>query len=118
MKDKLKKLLAAKQEQRKNLNNALIESDSKEERAEIGKTLEALAAEIAEVEEMLAEVDDPADQPAAGENTDERGMNIMQTMEMRTSKPEKKKIPPSNDVLGTFRKQMAADPTKKLRNSI
>ena len=55
MKEKLTKLLEAKQEQKRNLDAALIESDSKEERAAIGETLKALATEIADVEAMLAE---------------------------------------------------------------
>ena len=43
MKDRLLKLLKAKQEQRDALNNQLIESNDKEERAAIGETLKALA---------------------------------------------------------------------------
>ncbi len=91
MKEKLTKLLQQKNEQRNNLNAALIESDSKEERAAIGETLKALAAEIADIEEMLAEVDEPAEETPTEENnentnnTDERGMNIMATMEMRNA---------------------------------
>lgn len=68
MKKKLQKLLDAKQEQRDNLNKSLIESDSKEERAAIGETLSKLAEEIREVEGMLADVDQPAEQPAAEDN--------------------------------------------------
>ena len=63
MKEKLLKLLKAKQEQRDALNAQLIASDSKEERAAIGETLKALADEIKEVEDLLAQVDEPA--PAA-----------------------------------------------------
>lgn len=59
-KEKLMKLLAAKKEQRERLNQQLIESDNKEERAEIGETLKTLATEIADVEEMLKDVDEPA----------------------------------------------------------
>jgi HK97 family phage major capsid protein len=87
MKEKLEKLLAAKQEQRTNLNNALIECDSKEERAAIGDTLSKLAEEIRTVEEMLQDVDAPAEPAAASEDNDndtnERGMNVMATMETR-----------------------------------
>lgn len=88
MKEKLQKLLTAKNEQRKNLNAALIESDSKEERAALGETLTALAAEIAEIEAMLAEVDEPAEAPAEENHEtkqgDERQMNITETMNMRS----------------------------------
>lgn len=95
MKEKLKKLIAAKQEQRNALNNSMIESDSKEERAAIGETLKAIADEIAELETMLADVDAPADDEGAptdeaSEDTnknDERGMNIMATMDIRNGAP-------------------------------
>ena len=88
MKERLQKLLDSKNEQRTNLNAALIECDDKEQRAAIGETLSQLAKEIADVEAMLAEIDEPAEQEAASENTDtentdnnnERGMNVMATM--------------------------------------
>lgn len=85
MKEKLTKLLEAKQEQKRNLDAALIESDSKEERAAIGETLKALATEIADVEAMLAEIDEPA---PTGENKDEnegdeRKMDVLETMQTR-----------------------------------
>lgn len=60
MKEKLNKLLATKKEQRDALNKSLIESDNKEERAAIGETLSKLAEEIRDVEEMLANIDEPA----------------------------------------------------------
>ncbi len=99
MKEKLLKLLKAKQEQRDALNKSLIESDNKEERAAIGETLKALAAEIADVETMLADVDKPAEEtPAEEERKDnpetkseeERGLNVMATMEMRGNNPTAK----------------------------
>lgn len=90
MKEKLNKLLTAKQEQRNTLNQSLIDSDDKEERAAIGETLSKLAEEIRDIEDMLADVDQPAEQQeAASENTEEtentdnnneRGMNVMATM--------------------------------------
>lgn len=61
MKEKLMKLLKAKQERRSTLNKSMIDSDSKEERAAIGETLAKLGEEIAEVEAMLAELDKPAE---------------------------------------------------------
>ena len=89
MKEKLQKLLDAKKEQRSALNKTLIESDDKEERAAIGDTLSKLDEEIRSVEGMLEDVDQPAEQTPADENTDtdntenknnERGMNVMATM--------------------------------------
>lgn len=91
MKNKLEKLLKAKQEQRAALNKSMIESDSKEERAEIGETLKALGEEIAEIEAMLAEVDEPAAETPAEEKEDERELNVMATMEMRTGAVDTKK---------------------------
>lgn len=91
MKEKLNKLLTAKQEQRNTLQQSIIDSDDKEERAAMGETLSALAQEIADVEAMLADIDKPAEQDAASENPDtentdnnnERGMKVMETMDMR-----------------------------------
>ena len=87
MKEKLTKLLEAKKEQKRNLDAALIESDSKEERAAIGETLKALAQEIADVEAMLAEIDEPASTEENKENNegDKRKMNILETMESRSA---------------------------------
>ena len=97
MKEKLNKLLAAKKEQRDALNVSMIECDDKEQRAAIGETLSKLAEEIREVEEMLADIDKPADEePAAAsedpaeENTNERGMNVMATMETRENNANEK----------------------------
>lgn len=88
MKDKLMKLLKAKQEQRNSLNKALIESESKEERAQIGATLEALAEEIREVEDMLAQVDEPAKEPASAAEG-ERGLNVLGSMQTRKTETKK-----------------------------
>lgn len=86
-KEKLLKLLNAKKEQRNALNKALIESESKEERAQIGATLEALADEIRDVEEMLADIDKPATPPTEGEG--ERGLNVLGTMQTRKTETKK-----------------------------
>lgn len=66
MKDKLMKMLATKKEQRDALNASMIECDNKEERAAIGETLKALTAEIADVESMIAQIDEPADEDNKG----------------------------------------------------
>ena len=94
MKKKLEKLLNAKKEQRAALNKSMIESDSKEERAEIGATLAKLGEEINDIEAMLAEVDEPATDTGAGESAsegetgnDERGINVMATMQTRNGAP-------------------------------
>ena len=95
MKKFLEKMLQARQTQYDTLKKSMIECDDKEERAAIGETLTALGDEIAELKEKLAEVDEPADDNGAPadeaseneNNTDERGMNVMATLEMRNGTP-------------------------------
>lgn len=91
-KEKLEKMLKTKQEQRNALNAQMIESDSKEERAAIGETLKTLASEIADVEEMLANVDKPADNNGAGGDTagdnGQRAFNPIAAMQQRGAKPD------------------------------
>lgn len=96
MKEKLLKLLNAKKEQRDALNKSMIESENKEERAAIGETLKALGEEINEVEEMLAQVDEPApgDAGAPGEDG-KRKLDVLSTLDLRSQKSgktEKEKI--------------------------
>lgn len=92
MKDMLKKMLKAKQEQREALRKQLIESDNKEERASIGPTLEALEAEIADVQEMLREVDEPAQGGEEAGEGGERGFNPIAAVEQRTGGEKKKPV--------------------------
>lgn len=95
MKEQLKALLKSNEERRDALNKAMIESESKEERAAIGETLKALGEDIANIEKMLEEVDEPAEDNGAPadeaskeeNNNDERGLNVMATMEMRDGAP-------------------------------
>lgn len=102
MKEKLLKRLKAKQEQRDNLNAAIIEAETKEERAAIGKTLESLKEEIAEIEEFLKEVDEPANgeggagEPDGGEGGagNSRGMNIIAAMQTRSMSQPAAKVDP------------------------
>ena len=96
MKEKLLKLLKAKKEQRDALNKSMIESENKEERAAIGETLRALDEEINEVEEMLAQVDEPApgENGAPGDDG-KRKLDVLSTLDLRSQKSgktEKEKI--------------------------
>lgn len=96
MKKRLMKLLKAKQEQRDNLNAAMIDAETREERAAIGETLSKIAEEIAELEAALAEVDEPAgagegegrnngagDQGGDAGAGEGRGVNVVATMQTR-----------------------------------
>ena len=98
MKEKLNKMLTDKQEQRNTLHQSLIDCDDKEQRAAIGETLSALAEEIRSIEEMLQDVDQPADEgntaaasadPETENENNERGMNVMATMDMRKNDDNK-----------------------------
>ena len=59
MKEKVLKLIDAKRAEEKRLNEALINSDIKEERAELGKTLLSVKNELEELERILYELDEP-----------------------------------------------------------
>lgn len=83
MKNKLEKMLKAKEEQRSVLNKSMIESESKEERAAIGETLSALEQEIADVRAMLAEADEPAE-----ESADARSLTIVASMKKEEVKED------------------------------
>ena len=81
--EKLEKMLAAKKEQRDNLNAAIIEAESKEERAAMGETLKKLAEEIADIEELLAEAEEPAEE---NDTQEDRQMTVIgSTIETRTA---------------------------------
>ena len=73
MKEKLKKIIAEKREQEKNLNAAIIDAETKEERAAIGETLKKLGEEIAALEELEKEADEPA--AGAGEGGERSAVN-------------------------------------------
>ena len=86
MKEQLTKLLKAKQEQRDKLNASMIDSESKEERAAIGDTLKALAEEIKSVEEMIAQVDEPAPAPEAAAEGERKKFSPVTSMRMDGAK--------------------------------
>ena len=86
MKATIEKLLTTKREQRDNLNKSMIESDTREERAAIGETLSALGQEIADLEALLAE----ADEPAAEEAPAEGRMTVLGAMTQRTETTDTK----------------------------
>lgn len=61
-------VLAEKREKVKNLEAALIESEDKEERSQIGETLKKLRDEIDEAEKMLEKTKDDDDEGGEGNN--------------------------------------------------
>lgn len=96
MKKRLEALIKAKQEQRSTLYASMIECDNKEERAAIGETLTELGKEIASLEAMLAEIDEPAggDSASSDDEGEGRGMNVMASMQSRSAELKKKAVDP------------------------
>ncbi len=83
MKDYLKKIITNKRNHIANLEKAIIESDSKEERVRLGETLTKIKAELDEAETMLAKAgSDEADKKDEGKDGnkdtgDDKGVNNM-----------------------------------------
>ena len=59
MKEKLEAMLKNKLEQRKTLDNALIESEEKEERKQVKNAIDNLDIEIKDMQEILKKWDEP-----------------------------------------------------------
>ena len=93
LKDFLNKQLKEKRSQVDNLEKALIESENKEERAQIGETLGKLRDEISETEKALQEVEDQEQQE------EERQKKEQEQQEERSKKVTKEK---RMKVLGTY----------------
>ena len=97
MTERMKKMLADARAEEKNLREAVLNGETKEERADAQEALDKVVAKIAEINEIIAELDKPAedapaddkpaeDAPAENENN-ERGFKPMSTMEMRNGAP-------------------------------
>lgn len=97
MTERMKKMLADARAEEKNLREAVLNGETKEERADAQEALDKVVAKIAEINEIIAELDKPAedapaddkpaeDAPAENENN-ERGFKPMATMEMRNGAP-------------------------------
>lgn len=125
MKKKLLALIAQKEEQRKNLNAALIDSDSKDERAAIGETLSALSKEIADLEAMVAEIDEPAEDTGAdgAEGTDggaddgarSKKFDVLGTMAQRSEQTAAEDVYSSIAYRKAFQHYIATGDTAELR---
>lgn len=85
---KLNKLNARRDE----LMKSIVDEENKETRAALGATLTALKEDIAEVEEMLKQVDEPAaasgDPADPAAPTDARGLSVVGTMTARKADTE------------------------------
>lgn len=92
LKERMSKMLTDARAEEANLSEALVNGETKEERAAAKEALEKVKGKIKEIEDILAELDEPAEPaateekdgaPAAAEENNERGFNIMSTMDMR-----------------------------------
>lgn len=83
IREKLQKKIEKLTARRSEVEASLIAEDDKETRAALGETLKALKEDITEAEEMLAELDEPADDgaPADEAASDEaRGFDVVGAM--------------------------------------
>lgn len=89
VKEKLTKRLSTLNTRESELMQSIVTEEDKEKRAAMGTTLTALRDDIAEVEEMLAQIDEPAaGEGAEGASADERGMSVVATMTTRKADAE------------------------------
>ena len=84
MKEKLLEMLNAKKEQRDNLEASMVETEEKEERAVIGETLKTLKKEIADLEALVAEADEPKE--TEKDEEEGRSMKVIGSMETKNGK--------------------------------
>lgn len=81
--------LAEAKAEEKNLREAVVNGETAEQRAAAQETLDKVIAKIADINEIIAELDKPAEggAPAAEGNEGERSFNVMSTMTMRNGAP-------------------------------
>jgi HK97 family phage major capsid protein len=92
LKEKLNAKLNKLNARRDELMKSIVDEENKENRAAMGATLTALKEDIAEVEEMLANIDEPAaasGDPADPADPDARGkLSVVGTMHTRNTETE------------------------------
>lgn len=89
LKEKMKKMLAAAQAEEKNLREAVLNGETKEERADAQKALDEVRKKIEEINEILAELDQPAGGGEEGNGGEEgaRSLNVIGAMQTRNGSP-------------------------------
>lgn len=85
--EKMKNIIAEKRKQATNLEAAMIEAETKEERKKIGDTLASLKQEIADYEDIVKELDEPAGDPAPADPA-ARGFSVVGTMTNANGTPD------------------------------
>lgn len=94
MKEKMQKMLNEAKAEEKNLRDAVLNGETKEERASAQEALDKVREKIEEINGIIAELDEPAGGEGgdgAGDNGEgARGLNVSATMTMRNGKTEDK----------------------------
>lgn len=90
IKEKMLGMLNEAQTEEKNLRAAVINGETKEERASAQEALDKVIEKISEINGIIAELDEPANETPTEENKDnnkgdERKMNILDTMQTRNA---------------------------------
>ena len=96
-KELLQKMLKDAKAEETALRSAAINGETQEQRADAQEALDKVREKIGEINEILADLDKPAEAPAEAapaeeksgteNNNNERGLNVMATMEMRNGAP-------------------------------
>ena len=94
IKEKMIGMLNEAKTEEQNLRAAVLDGETKEERATAQEALDKVIAKIAEINGIIAELDAPAEDAPAEDapadennNNNERGMNVMATMTTRNGAP-------------------------------
>lgn len=95
-------VIEEKRSQLANIEKAMIESESKEERSELGETMKNIRSEIAEAEKALAEVEEQEAEAEAQakDDAEEQRMKVLESYGQRGG------VPLSNDVMTEYNKVM------------
>ena len=86
LKERMSKMLTDARAEETNLSEAVVNGETQEERAAANEALDKVKGKIQEIEDILAELDEPAEEKGSEPTTEEnneRGLNIMSTMDMR-----------------------------------
>ena len=94
IKEKMLGMLNEAKTEEQNLRAAVLDGETKEERATAQEALDKVIEKIAEINGIIAELDAPAEDAPAEDapadennNNNERGINVMATMNMRNGAP-------------------------------
>lgn len=110
IKEKLEKRLNTLTARREEIEQSIIAEEDKEARAALGETLKALKADIAEVEEVIASVDDPApaeEDEANGNPAEGRKFNVVAAMQTKRTASADEEGTSSLEYRTAFQKYMA-----------